>query len=145
MYWNKKVSKILLIKNGKILLLFSKKLKKYHLPGGHLEENENFLQAVKREVREETNIRLFTDPMLVYSKPNFQLFRKVFKYNEPLFVSISPEHENFVWANIREAHKYPLCDFTKKDIFHLQKHWVNFKKQRKIIDNINDDDIINTL
>ena len=44
----KKVSKILVIKNSRVLLLFSKKLKKYHLPGGHVQENENFLQAIKR-------------------------------------------------------------------------------------------------
>jgi 8-oxo-dGTP pyrophosphatase MutT (NUDIX family) len=136
MYDTKKVSKILLIKNSRVLLLFSKKLKKYHLPGGHLEENESFLDAVKRELREETGINLFSDPTLVYSKLNFNLFRKIFKFNEPVFISLSPEHENFVWASIREAHRYPLCDFTKRDIFHLKRHWIDFKKQKKVIDTI---------
>ena len=43
----KKVSKILVIKNSRVLLLFSKRLKKYHLPGGHVQEDENFLKQLK--------------------------------------------------------------------------------------------------
>lgn len=127
----KKVSKILIIKNSRVLLLFSKKLKKYHLPGGHVQEDENFLNAVKRELFEETGIRLFWDPILVYKKPNFALYRKVYKYYDPVFVKLSPEHENFVWANIKEAHRYPICDFTKRDIYHLQKHWIDFRGKNK--------------
>lgn len=127
-----KVAKILLIKGGRVLLLFSKHLKKYHLPGGHLHENESFLDAIKRELKEETGIQLYWDPILVYSKPNFQLFRKIFKYNEPVSVKISSEHENYVWASIKGADKYPICDITKRDIYHLQKHWVDFKNDKKI-------------
>jgi len=131
----KKVSKILIIKNSRVLLLFSKKLKKYHLPGGHVHESENFLRAVKRELFEETGIRLFWDPTLVYKKLNFALYRKIFKYNESIFVKLSSEHENFVWANIKEAHRYPICDFTKRDIYHLQKHWNIFKNKNIPINN----------
>lgn len=131
----RKVSKILIIKNSRVLLLFSKKLKKYHLPGGHVQENETFLHAIKRELYEETGIRLFWDPIVVYKKPNFTLYRKIFKYNESVFVKLSEEHENFVWATIKEAHRYPICDFTKRDIFHLQKHWIDFKNKNKSVNN----------
>jgi ADP-ribose pyrophosphatase YjhB (NUDIX family) len=129
-----KVAKILVIKSGRVLLLFSKHLKKYHLPGGHLHENETFLSAVKREFEEETSIKLHWDPILIYSKPNFQLFRKIFKYNELVDVKLSEEHENFVWAAIKEADKYPICDITKRDIYHLQKHWICFKNKKNKID-----------
>lgn len=129
----KKVSKILIIKNSRVLLLFSKRLKKYHLPGGHVHTDETFLQAVKRELYEETGIRLFWDPIVVYKKSNFALYRKIFKYNESVFVKLSPEHENFVWANIKEANRYPICDFTKRDIYHLQKHWIDFKSRNNYI------------
>jgi nucleoside triphosphatase len=135
----KKVSKIFVIKNSRVLLLFSKRLKKYHLPGGHVHEDESFLDAIKRELFEETGIRLYWNPIVVYKKPNFVLYRKIFKYNEPVFVKISSEHENFVWANIREAHKYPICDFTKRDIYHLQKHWIDFKPKNK---SINDEQLV---
>ena len=37
-----RISKILIINNGKVLLLMSKKLKKFHLPGGHIKKNETF-------------------------------------------------------------------------------------------------------
>jgi ADP-ribose pyrophosphatase YjhB (NUDIX family) len=129
-----KVAKILIIKGGRVLLLFSKYLKKYHLPGGHLHENETFLNAVKRELKEETSIQLYWDPILVYSKPNFQLFRKIFKYNEIVNVKLSPEHEKYVWASIKDAEKYPICDITKRDIYHLQKHWIDFRNQKIKID-----------
>lgn len=132
----KKVSKILIIKNSRVLLLFSKKLKKYHLPGGHVQADETFLHAIKRELYEETGIRLFSDPIVVYRKFNFTLYRKIFKYNESVFIKLSPEHENFLWANIKEAHKYPVCDFTKRDIFHLQKHWIDFKSKNKSPSNL---------
>lgn len=47
---------------------------KLQFPGGHLEENENLLDCLKREVREETGIVLSDDEI---SKP----FLKVIYYN----------------------------------------------------------------
>ncbi|MBN1468440.1 MAG: NUDIX domain-containing protein [Fusobacteriaceae bacterium] len=44
----------IIIEDNKILLVFSEKFKDYKLPGGGLEKNENFEQALLREVREET-------------------------------------------------------------------------------------------
>ncbi len=132
----KKVAKILIIKNNRVLLLFSKLIKKYHLPGGHLHENETFLNAVKRELQEETGVKLYWDPVLVYSKPNFQLFRKIFKYYDVVKVTLSDEHENYVWANIRDAHKYPICDITRHDIYHLQRYWTNRRNRVKSVANL---------
>lgn len=41
------------VKDGKILLIFDTKIKEYLLPGGGVEEGENFEDALKREVLEE--------------------------------------------------------------------------------------------
>lgn len=54
---------LILIKDGKILLQRRNNPEKYGygmlgMPGGHLEENENIYDAIKREIKEELNIDL---------------------------------------------------------------------------------------
>ena len=44
--------------NNEILLCYSNGLSHYEFPGGHLEENETLLNGLKREVYEETGIRV---------------------------------------------------------------------------------------
>ena len=46
------------VKNGKTLLLLHKKLGFWLPPGGHIEENENPIKALLREVREETGLKV---------------------------------------------------------------------------------------
>jgi len=62
----------------KLLLLLHKKLNKWLIPGGHIEQNENPVEAIKREVFEETGIQ------------NFELISKVHKdmatYSDASFV-----------------------------------------------------------
>ncbi len=48
----KQVVKIVMSRNGKVLLLKNKK--GWDLPGGHMKQSENLIQALGREVREET-------------------------------------------------------------------------------------------
>lgn len=47
-----------LMNDNKVMLLWHKKLEKWMPPGGHLEENENPIQTVHREVLEETGYRI---------------------------------------------------------------------------------------
>ena len=46
----------LVLCDGKLLLIFHKKLQKYLQPGGHLENDQNLVEAARREVLEETGI-----------------------------------------------------------------------------------------
>ena len=48
------VTSCIVIKDGKVLLLFHNKLQKWMYPGGHVEENETPYEAVLRETKEET-------------------------------------------------------------------------------------------
>lgn len=120
------ISKILLVEDGKVLLLMSNKLNKYHLPGGHVQKNETFKQAIERELEEETGLKL-SWCRVVFSKANFYLFSGKPKNTN---VKLSEEHKKFVWAPIEKAHLLPLCDFTKKDISGLQKIFLNKKKKK---------------
>ena len=122
-----KISKILIIDKGKVLLLKSKRLQKFHLPGGHIHKNESFTQGLRREVFEETGLYI-SWCKIVFSKFNFKLYKGGVY---PGIVKISDEHDGFVWATIETAHKYNLCNFTKRDIGWLQINWENFKKRKK--------------
>jgi 8-oxo-dGTP pyrophosphatase MutT (NUDIX family) len=122
-----KIAKILILDRGRVLLLMSKHLKKYHLPGGHVEKNETFTQAIRREVKEETNLTI-SWCNVIFSKPNFTLYKGGVYASA---VKISDEHDSYVWAKIEDAHKYPLCDYTKRDIAGLQKYWHNKKMRQK--------------
>ncbi|MBN2662523.1 MAG: NUDIX hydrolase [Bacteroidales bacterium] len=51
-------SALILNKEGKILLLYHKKLNVWLYPGGHIEDNETPDQAVVREVLEETGLEV---------------------------------------------------------------------------------------
>jgi 8-oxo-dGTP pyrophosphatase MutT (NUDIX family) len=124
-----KVSKILILDRGRVLLLMSSKLKKFNLPGGHIKKNETFTQGLKREVLEETGLTVSWSK-IIFSKPNFTLFKGGVYQGT---VNLSPEHDGFVWAKISEAHRYPLCNYTKRDIYGLQKWWRNVQMKKKRI------------
>ena len=44
--------------NDEILMCYSKGLSHYEFPGGHLENNETLTDGLKREIYEETGIKL---------------------------------------------------------------------------------------
>ncbi len=52
----KRVKVLIINSNNEILLGYSHN--EYQFPGGHIEENESFNQAINREIQEETGIKL---------------------------------------------------------------------------------------
>jgi 8-oxo-dGTP pyrophosphatase MutT (NUDIX family) len=124
-----KIAKILIVDKGKVLLLKSKKLQKFHLPGGHIHKNESFSQGLRREVNEETGLYV-SWCKIIFSKFNFKLYKGGVY---PGIVKISDEHDGFVWAKIEQAHKYNLCNFTKRDITWLQKNWEQYKLSKRLV------------
>lgn len=49
---------LIVVKDRKLLLAFSKNKQAWYLPGGKIDEGETALQAVRREVEEELNISI---------------------------------------------------------------------------------------
>jgi len=125
----KRTSKILLLNGDRVLLLYSDRLKKYHLPGGHLKLGETYKKGLYREVKEETNLDI-KSCRPVFKKMNFLLY---IGYVKRGLLRLSDEHSKFVWAKIEDAHKYELCNFTKRDIKGLQKFWFNKHKNKSCI------------
>lgn len=60
-----RVKGLILNSRGKILLAHNNNT--YQFPGGHLEDNEDTLTCIRREIKEETGINVYTDeaPFLV--------------------------------------------------------------------------------
>lgn len=126
-----KISKMMIISRGKVLLLMSSHLHKFTLAGGHIKKNETFTQGLIREVKEETSLNV-SWCRIVYSKPNFCLYKGGVYAGS---VKLSHEHDGYIWAKIEDAHKYPLCNFTKRDIAGLQKNWEKIKARKKELEN----------
>ena len=78
-------------------------LRKFMFPGGTLEPNESVLDCLKREIKEETNLRIkiikpiFSDT--IYSKKIPQL-GIIYLCTEPRgSIKLSEEHRAYTWAN----------------------------------------------
>lgn len=78
---------------------------KWHFPGGRLDEGEEAMQGLIREVKEEVNLEIY-DLKPVYTK----IFTEERKYGvfflakvkEPYKVEISNEHQKFKWFKYEE-------------------------------------------
>ena len=109
----KRVSKVIIIYNSKLLLLLPKNKQKWHLPGGHIKKDETFIQGAKREVNEETNLTI-TSLVSIYRMNKFELFFSKTSTNN---VMLSNEHKSFKWVSADEAlNNMQITKETKRDL-----------------------------
>ena len=57
-FYRPSVRGIILDQNGKVAMIYSEKYHFYKFPGGGIEDNETHLEALKREIKEETGMIL---------------------------------------------------------------------------------------
>ena len=87
---------------------------KYQIPGGMVEPGEDFMNALVREVREETGLRVRPIvPVMVDSwQPTiegvpYQIFGVFYLCEaDSDRVKLSHEHDDYVWVSVNEASKY---------------------------------------
>lgn len=92
----KTVAKVILLDGDKVLLLkrsgYVKKFANdWDLPGGHLKQNENLIKGLKREVFEETGIKI-KDPVFFKNIENIHFFIANYNFQE---IKLSDEHTEY--------------------------------------------------
>lgn len=114
-------------KEGKLLLVRSPKWldKRYSVPGGHVEYGERLEEAVKREVKEETNLDVEPVKLLliqqVINPEEFIDNKKHFIFFDFLCDAKSEEVKldnteliEYIWAEPKEALSYNLESYTRR-------------------------------
>jgi len=136
MYPEPIVGALVFNQEGKIFLLASPKWQgKYGLPGGHIELDENIEQAIKRELKEETNLAVFDIQFLMtqecifseefYKKKHFIFLDYICKAKNEDVVLDGREGTGHVWVTIDESLKLPLNPYTKNTILEYKNRHLN--------------------
>lgn len=105
------------MRGDNILLLFSKHLNKWHLPGGHIQVGETFETGLAREVEEETGCKLKFFHRIRQTNNNVALYIGRLQSG---IMKLSDEHSKHIWVPVGKALNLNVCKFTYRDIRYLQ-------------------------
>lgn len=109
------VKSIILRDDKKFLILKDAYSDWWDLPGGHRDETETSIEALKREIKEETNLsvidqrELFTEKLQLGKDPPKPV--KFFLVIAKGGIELSEEHLDFKWVSYQESFKYNLGVF----------------------------------
>jgi len=115
---------------GKLLLVKTHKWKgNYTIPGGHVELGESLIEALKREILEETGLELIKSEFLCYQefiydecfhqKKHFIFFDFICHVKSGQ-VQLNNEAQDFVWVDVKEAYSYPIDPYLKYSLDIIQ-------------------------
>ena len=121
------VGGLIVNEEGKILLVTSHKwFDNYTLPGGHIEVGETMVEAVKREIREETGLDVEVKEMLLmqeaifapefYKKKHFIFFDFLCRSKDETVKLDQEELQDYVWVYPGAAYNLKLDSFTRKTL-----------------------------
>lgn len=124
---------LFLIKNGKILLLRRGKVEyesgKWHLPSGHIEDNEWPTECIVRESKEEAGIKVNSHDLhivhIMYRKQKDQadriaIFIKCDKFQNEPKICEPHKHDRIGWFLINILPK-PMIPYVAQAIKYIQK------------------------
>jgi 8-oxo-dGTP diphosphatase len=95
----------------------------WHFPGGRLNVGDQSIEALKREVKEETNVNItnikpFFTKVYDEKSPKYAVFFTA-KVKEPYEVKISDEHQDYKWFSKKDLntinYKQPFYKEVLKD------------------------------
>ena len=106
------------MKNNQALLHFHQKLQKYLPPGGHIEENETPIEAVRREILEETGltVEIISDENITTNYSHAKSFHRPYLClleNIPAHKDQPPhQHIDLIYIAKPIGEKKPLEEFS---------------------------------
>ncbi len=118
---------------NKILLVRSHKWRnKYVIPGGHIELGETILDALRRELKEETGLEIYDVEFIgfqefifddaFWKKGHFIFFDYACK-TDSTQVKLNSESEEYVWVSLEDTASLPVEPYTQRAIQeYLKKH-----------------------
>jgi nucleoside triphosphatase len=120
------VGALIFDREGKLFLMKSHKwLGKYVVPGGHIELGESLEEALRREVKEETNLEIDQIEFLCFQE--FIYDDSFWKRSHFIFfdfackmksgeVRLNDEAEEYLWIEPEKAYNLPLDGYTERAI-----------------------------
>lgn len=114
---------------GKIFLMKSYKWRgKYVIPGGHIELGEKMEDALKREIKEETGLKIYDiEPIFFqefifakafWKKRHFIFFDFACK-TKSTKVKLNSEGQEYVWTTLSDALKLSIGPYTRKQFLSI--------------------------
>ena len=108
--------------DGKLFLMRSHKWKgKWVVPGGHIELGERMEDALRREVKEETNLEIRAIEFICFQefiyderfwKPSHFIFFDYACRTDSTEVKLNEEAQEYIWVTLDEALTLPVEHYT---------------------------------
>ena len=125
------VGALIFNREDRLLLVRSHKLRdQYVIPGGHIELGETMEQALRREILEETGLRIsdiryigmqeFIYDEVFWEKRHF-IFHDFACRADDCCVRLNEEAQSFVWATLEECDALPVEPYTLRAIREYQR------------------------
>lgn len=125
------VGALIFNEEGKLFLMKSHKWNgRYVIPGGHIELGETITEALKREIKEETNLDIYDIEFLMFQEFIYdQIFweKKHFiffdfscktKNND---VKLNSEAQEYIWISLKELKEIDIDPYIKTAIEEYKK------------------------